>query len=86
MDTAGAEIFWFVDGTELTGARNERSIKVVVGKFGKTTEVRARVKTFEGLGFTLERSIPSTLVDLIIEPQTYVLGVSVGRMVRLGVK
>ncbi len=72
MNTTGAEILWYVDGKELVASRNSRSIQVIVGDFGKTTEVSVRVKLFDGLSFTLKKSIPSTLVDLMIEPKTYV--------------
>jgi hypothetical protein len=72
MDTSGAVILWYVNEKEIVGSRNERSIKVMVGEFGKTTEVSARVKLFDGRTFTVNKSIPSTLVDLIIEAKTYV--------------
>lgn len=72
MNTAGASIRWYVDGTEVTSAQNERSMTLQTGALGKTQSVRAAVSIPNAGSFSATKSITPTVIDLIVEGDTLV--------------
>lgn len=71
IDSTGATIAWFQDGTEITQARNMRAITLIAPEAGQATRLNAR------LLFTSKPSIEASVVitpvyvDVIVEALTY---------------
>ena len=79
IETLGSTITWYVDGKEVAGVTNERSISVTTGALGKKTEVRALVTNAKTPAFSATQSITPTVVDVILESDTYVPSFYAGR-------
>lgn len=72
MDTIGASIMWYVDKKELTNFKNERSITVTVGDAGKPVSVVAVISKSGFAPVAISNTIVPSVVDIVIEAQTYV--------------
>ncbi len=71
MNTAGADIRWYEDGTEITTARNERAITVNSGTFGESRTVKATLSLPGSAPLSLTKTITPGDIDIIIEADTY---------------
>ena len=72
LDTVGAAIQWYIDGTAQSDFHNKRTISVTTGGLGMQNEIRA-VLTKEGMApITANLTLKPTVVDIIIEANTYV--------------
>lgn len=81
VDTNGARISWFQDGTEIVSARNERSITIKTGDIGETTRLSATVAPSAGAPFTLKKDVTPAAVDIVVEADTYVPAFYLGRAI-----
>jgi hypothetical protein len=72
IDTAGADVSWYVNGVEKVDSRNERTIQVLAGDLGKKTSVRVVLTRSGVAGLSATTSFVPTQVDLILEANTYV--------------
>lgn len=72
MDTAGAQIAWYFDNTELTTFKNARSITILAPSLGVTGRVRAVITKQGYLPLSVSENITPAQVDIILEAQTYV--------------
>ncbi len=72
VDTTGATISWYVDGTEQASSKNERSIRIGTGDVGDERTVRAVVTRNGASTLSSTRTILPTSVDIITEAHTYV--------------
>jgi hypothetical protein len=79
VNAVGAEVFWFVDGVEQTAAKNERSITVTTGAVGKEIMVRAILRRQDGTDIATSLMVTPTVVDLVLEADTYVPSFYKGR-------
>lgn len=79
VNAVGAEVFWFVDGVEQTEAKNDRSITIQSGAVGDETLVRAILRRQEGGDVAASVTVTPTVVDLILEADTYVPSFYQGR-------
>lgn len=72
VNTFGATIRWYINGTEEVSARNERSVTFVSGNLGEKTTVRVSVAQASGVSLTSTKTIAPAIVDMILEADTYV--------------
>ncbi|NCN52718.1 hypothetical protein GW943_02835 [Candidatus Parcubacteria bacterium] len=79
LDTVGASIRWYIDGTESTNVRNERAITLIAKDLGEATVVRATLTLASGVPLTVSTTIVPTSIDLIIEADTLVPSFYKGR-------
>lgn len=79
VDTTGASIAWYVDGKEVSGARNARSFELTTGALGTSQTVRADIVRAGGFPLTVSRAITPMRIDLITEAMTYVPAFYKGR-------
>lgn len=70
IDTSAAAIRWFVDGIELSSAQNARTIELVAPPLGTTQNVRATITLPSGKTLSLDRTLKSSRVDILIEADT----------------
>jgi hypothetical protein len=70
LNTNGATTAWFIDGIEHTGAANERSIVITVGKLGSTTEVMEITTLPSGVQIPTQVTIEPARIDMLIEADT----------------
>ena len=79
VNAIGAEVFWFIDDVEQTEVKNERSITVRTGAVGEETVVRAILRKQDGNDVAASAVIVPTVVDLVLEANTYVPSFYKGR-------
>ena len=79
IDTIGADIEWFVNGSELRDMRNERSIFLEAGALGEKTTVRAVLTRNNAPTLSKTIELVPSQVDLILEADTYVPSFYQGR-------
>lgn len=72
INTLGATIQWFVDGVEMIGSRNYRSITVQSGSLGEKRTVRVVLSQKNALPLSATITIIPTSIDIIIEADTHV--------------
>lgn len=72
IDTTGATIIWFIDGTEQVSARNNRSLSITTGELGKQTDVTVQLKLRTGQQVSKTLTINPSRIDLVIEADTLV--------------
>ncbi len=72
IDTLGATIQWFVDGVEMIGSRNYRSITVQSGSLGEKRDVRVVLSQKNAPSLSATITIVPTSIDIIIEADTHV--------------
>lgn len=70
LNTNGATTAWFINGTELTSAANERSIVITAGKLGSATEIREITTLAGGVSIATIATIKPIRVDMLIEADT----------------
>ncbi len=70
INTNGATIQWFVDGTEVTNAANERTLTIRAKGLGNTTEIAARTTLPNGVQLHTKATIDPVRVDMLIEADT----------------
>ena len=70
MNTNGATIRWFIDGTENPNYRNERSLPVTVGELGEVQSVQAIISTPSGAEIPVTTILRPVRIDLLIEADT----------------
>jgi hypothetical protein len=78
INAVGAAVFWFVDGVEQTAAKNERSLTIEAGAVGTEQTVQAILRQANGEVST-SVVIRPTVVDLVLESETYVPSFYKGR-------
>lgn len=84
MNTVGATITWFVNGTEMKASRNARTISVTTGALGEKMAVNATIAMPNGIPFTVKTVITPAVVDLILESDTYIPAFYRGRALPSG--
>ena len=72
INTAGAEIKWYVNGVEQIGSRNARSTKIITGDLGEQTVVGVEVIRTNGFRLSGTYTISPSVIDLIIESNSNV--------------
>lgn len=70
INTNGATIQWFVDGREMTDARNQRSLTTLVGELGETSNVRTLITLPNGSRVPAATTLQPIRVDLLVEADT----------------
>lgn len=70
INTNGATIAWFVDGSEVTSAANERSLTVSVGAAGSETEVVSITTLPSGIQIPTRTTLTPVRVDILVEGDT----------------
>lgn len=79
IDTLGSTITWYVDGEELSGSKNERSVTLDVGGLGEKSEVSVLITNPKMPAFSAAQSIIPVTIDTILEADTYVPAFYKGR-------
>ena len=79
VDTVGATISWFIDGVAQPAAKNNRSLTVIAGALGKNMTIKATVAPQSGVPFTLTTIIKPTVVDVVLEADSYIPSFYAGR-------
>jgi hypothetical protein len=72
VDLTGADIRWYVDGSERADGRGARAIAVTASNLGQPVAVRADVATRNDGTLSLSTSIFPSILDTIVEADTYV--------------
>ncbi len=70
INTAGAQIQWFIDGSEIVEAKNERSINVTAGTLGSTMRIQTITTLTNGVQIPIQVDITPVRVDMLIEANT----------------
>ncbi|MFT5037284.1 MAG: hypothetical protein ACI9VM_000863 [Candidatus Azotimanducaceae bacterium] len=72
INTTGANISWYIDGSEVVNAKNLREITFAVGDLGTPIKISAQITPKSGLPITAARTIIPTRVDIVVEADTLV--------------
>jgi len=72
VETAGASITWYVNETEYSIGRNERSITIPAGDLGKKTTIRAVLNRTNAVPLSASMTLIPTTIDIILEAYTHV--------------
>ncbi len=72
IDTSGAIITWFIDGKEVTEAKNERQIIYIAGALGDSNTITALTVLPNGTTLRAEKEIRPVRIDMLIEANTQV--------------
>lgn len=72
VNTAGATISWFIDGIEQKNSENERSLSLTTKNLGEETRVEVTLRRSNAPSFSSSVKIVPSVVDIIIEADTYV--------------
>lgn len=70
LPVQGTGIRWFVNGTLVTEARNERKLGLVSTPVGSKTEIRLVIDLADGSSVSATRIVEPMYLDIIVEPQT----------------
>ncbi|MFT7507142.1 MAG: hypothetical protein ACI92I_000281 [Acidimicrobiales bacterium] len=70
INTSGAAIQWFIDGTEEVLVQNERSISITAGELGSKTIVTAITTLANGSRIEAQKNITPIRIDMLIEADT----------------
>ncbi len=68
----GGSISWFIDGVELTTAKDAKSISFTAPKVGGSTNISALIKNQDGQFIEIQKTVTPLRVDIIISADTYV--------------
>lgn len=71
IGSAFSTISWFVNGTEVTAAKNSRTMTFAAPALGEKLTVTAKLTLPGGLSTEASQSISPLYTDIIVEPQTY---------------
>ncbi len=72
VDAVGATLLWYVDGVEQKSFQNERTITLSSKKLGEETAVRVVLNRNSAPPLSSSLTIAPTVVDILIESDTYV--------------
>ena len=72
VDLFGSTIRWYQNGVELIELKNNRSIEITTGGLGEKTTIHTVATLRSGESFSISKAILPTVVDLILEADTYV--------------
>jgi hypothetical protein len=72
INSSGASIHWLLDGHEIPGAVNKRSIILTADKNGGTAQVAVQLTFTNRPAVNATATIHPIFLDVIVEPQTYV--------------
>ncbi len=72
VSAIGATIYWYINGVEQTSYKNARSIEVPTGKLGSKKTVSVKLVYPNGITLTAEHILEPTIIDIILEANTYV--------------
>jgi len=81
VNTNGATIQWFIDGKEVSIAKNQRSLEFPSGTLGNPTEILARTTLPNGSILRAQSTIVPIRVDILIEADTLVPSFYKGRAI-----
>lgn len=70
LNTNGATFAWFIDGTEIQSAANERAITITAGELGSITEITEITTLPGGAKIPTKVIIKPIRVDMLIEADT----------------
>ena len=79
VETTGANITWYVNNIEDASFRNERSISITTGALGEKTTVRVVLTRSNAPALSSSITIVPTVVDIVLEANTYVPNFYKGR-------
>jgi len=79
VNAVGAEVHWFVNGSEDTTATNSRELTLMTGALGEKQNVRAVLRRTDGTSIETSIDVVPTTVDLVLEADTYVPSFYEGR-------
>lgn len=79
VKTLGADIIWYVNGLEKVSNKNERSLTLTTGAIGEKITVAVKLVRNNILAFSAERIITPSVVDIILESNTYIPNFYKGR-------
>lgn len=75
----GAEIRWYIGGTERQGVRNQTEMTFVAEPSDSSFSVEARITATTGQTQTVSKTVTPRYLDIIVEPQTHVPDFYAGR-------
>ena len=79
IDTSGAQIHWFINGTEVASAQNNRSLQVTAGTLGTSRQIEAKTTLANGVTLTAQATIRPVRIDLLVEADTLTPSFYAGR-------
>ncbi len=71
INMAGATVRWYINNIEVVGSRNDRSLSLTTGDLGTTQVVKAVISRPQGPSVTASYTVTPTVVDIILEANTY---------------
>lgn len=71
INSSGASISWYFDGTEIQNARDKRMITFSADPNGRRTDIEVRLAFTNKPAQNAIHTIKPVYLDLIVEPQTY---------------
>ena len=81
VNTSGASIAWFIDGTEVPNSKNQRSVSFTTGQLGSSLQVLAITTLPNGSVLRAQDTITPIRVDILIEADTRVPAFYKGRAI-----
>lgn len=75
----GSSIDWYLDGTSIPDAANQRHTTLTAGAAGKTQTIEIVLTKPEGGKTVLNTSLKPVYLDIVVEPQTHVPDFYLGR-------
>jgi hypothetical protein len=81
VNTSGASTRWFIDGTEISDSRNERSVVFSARGLGNPLRILAVTTLSNGSILRAERTITPVRLDILIEADTRVPSFYKGRAI-----
>ncbi len=81
VNTSGATIAWFIDGTEVPDSKNQRSINFATGPLGNSLQILAVTTLPNGSVLRAQDTITPIRVDILIEADTRVPSFYKGRAI-----
>jgi len=81
INTNGATIAWFIDGTEVPDSKNQRSINFATGQLGSSLQILAVTTLPNGSVLRAQDTITPIRVDILIEADTRVPSFYKGRAI-----
>jgi len=79
MDISGATVLWYINGTERLDARNARNITLTTSDLNDKQTVLVKIQPPNSPTLSLTRTITPSVVDVVLESQTYVPAFYKGR-------
>lgn len=79
LNTQGASYRWFVNGSEVTAAKNQRTFTTTVGELGTKTVVEVRTTLANGASVPATITLTPIRIDMLIEADTRTPSFYIGR-------